>query len=76
MTFGLQVSDDGLDGGAAAQFAFDNTEYAALLAGDEDAALSGNEEKRRSPSTDTAAPLFRVDLNHRPPMPEGGRSTN
>jgi hypothetical protein len=37
---------------------------------------SAKKEKRRSPSTDTAAPLFRVDLNHRPPMPEGGRSTN
>jgi hypothetical protein len=29
---GLQVSDDGLDGGAAAQFALDDTEDAALLA--------------------------------------------
>ena len=38
MTFGLQVSDDGLDGGAAAQLALDDTEDAALLAGDEDAA--------------------------------------
>ena len=37
MTFGLQVSDDGLDGGAAAQLALDETEDAALLAGDEDA---------------------------------------
>ena len=36
MTFGLQVSDDGLDGGAAAQLALDGTEDAALLAGDED----------------------------------------
>ena len=36
MTFGLQVSDDGLDGGAAAQLALDDTEDAALLAGDED----------------------------------------
>ncbi len=32
------MSDDGLDGGAAAQFALDDTEDAALLAGDEDAA--------------------------------------
>ena len=38
MAFGLQVSDDGLDGGAAAQLALDDTEDAALLAGDEDPA--------------------------------------
>ncbi len=31
------MSDDGLDGGTAAQFALDDTEDAALLAGDEDA---------------------------------------
>ena len=37
VTFGLQVSDDGLDGGAAAQLALDDTEDAALLAGDEGA---------------------------------------
>lgn len=37
VTFGLQVADDGLDGGAAAQLALDDTEDAALLAGDEDA---------------------------------------
>ena len=37
MAFGLQVSDDGLDGGAAASLALDDTEDAALLAGDEDA---------------------------------------
>jgi hypothetical protein len=37
VTFGLQMSDDGFDGGAAAQLAFDDTEDAALLAGDEDA---------------------------------------
>src|SRR5215470_2892534 len=37
MTFGLQVPDDGLDGGATAQLALDDTEDAALLAGDEDA---------------------------------------
>ena len=37
MTFGLEVSDDGLDGGAATQLALDDTEDAALLAGDEDA---------------------------------------
>ncbi|MEY9405419.1 hypothetical protein ABIF79_011858 [Bradyrhizobium japonicum] len=37
MAFRLQVSDDGLDGGAAAQLALDDTENAALLAGDEDA---------------------------------------
>ena len=35
VTFGLEVSDDGLDGGAAAQLALDDTEDAALLAGDE-----------------------------------------
>src|SRR5215470_17180899 len=37
MTFGLQVPDDGLDSGATAQLALDDTEDAALLAGDEDA---------------------------------------
>jgi len=37
VTFGLQVADDGLDGGAA-QLAPDDTEDAALLARDEDAA--------------------------------------
>ena len=37
MTFGLQVSDDGLDGAAAAQFALNDTEVATLPAGDEDA---------------------------------------
>src|ERR1700710_472001 len=36
VTFVLQVSDDGLDAGAAAQLALDDTEDAALLAGDED----------------------------------------
>jgi hypothetical protein len=34
----FHVTDRGLDGGAAPQFAFDDAEYAALLAGDEDAA--------------------------------------
>lgn len=38
MTFVLQVSDDGLDGGKVAQFALDDTEDAALLTGEEDAA--------------------------------------
>ena len=38
VTFGLQVADDGLDGGAAPQLAPDDTEDAALLARDEDAA--------------------------------------
>ena len=37
VTIGLQVSDDGFDGGAAAQLALDDTEDAALLAGDKDA---------------------------------------
>src|SRR5579863_8818820 len=37
MAFGLQVSDDGLDGGAASQLALDDTEDTTLLAGDEDA---------------------------------------
>lgn len=36
VTFGLEVSDDGLDGGAAAQLALDDTEDTALLARDED----------------------------------------
>ncbi|MCP1854751.1 hypothetical protein ACVI1L_004500 [Bradyrhizobium sp. USDA 4516] len=38
VTIGLQVSDDGFDGGAAAQLALDDPEDAALLAGDEDPA--------------------------------------
>lgn len=38
MAIGLQVSDDGFDGGAAAQLALDDTEDAALLARDEDSA--------------------------------------
>jgi hypothetical protein len=37
VSFGLEVSDDGLDGGSAAQLVLDDTEDAALLAGDEDA---------------------------------------
>lgn len=32
VTFGLQVSDDGFDGGAASQLALDDAEDAALLA--------------------------------------------
>jgi hypothetical protein len=39
VAFGFQVSDDGLDGGTAAQLALDNTEDAALLAGDEDTTI-------------------------------------
>jgi hypothetical protein len=38
VTFGLQVSDDGLNGGAAPQLALDDAEDAALLAGDVDTA--------------------------------------
>jgi hypothetical protein len=38
VTIGLQVSDDGFDGRAAAQLPLDDTEDAALLAGDEDTA--------------------------------------
>ena len=41
MAVGLHMADDGLDGGATSQFAFDDTEDAALLAGDEDAARIG-----------------------------------
>jgi hypothetical protein len=37
MPLGFHVSDDGLDGGATAQLAFDGAEHAALLPGDEDA---------------------------------------
>ena len=37
VAFCLEVSDDGLDGGAAAQLTLDDTEDAAFLAGDEDA---------------------------------------
>jgi hypothetical protein len=37
VTIDFQVSDDGFDGGAAAQLALDDTEDAALLARDEDA---------------------------------------
>src|SRR5262249_14809574 len=38
---GFHVSDHSFDGGAAPQFALDDTEDAALLAGDEDAARIG-----------------------------------
>jgi hypothetical protein len=38
VAFGFQVADHRLDGGTAAQLALDDTEDAALLAGDEDAA--------------------------------------
>ena len=38
VTFGLQMSDDGLDGRAASQLALDDNKDAALLARDEDAA--------------------------------------
>jgi hypothetical protein len=37
VTLGLHLTDHGLDGGPASQLAFDDTEDAALLAGDEDA---------------------------------------
>ncbi|MGY4281753.1 hypothetical protein ACVWXO_000973 [Bradyrhizobium sp. LM2.7] len=37
VTIGLQVSDDGFDGGAAAQLALDDTEDGALLTRNEDA---------------------------------------
>ena len=38
VTIGFHVTDHGLDGGAASELAFDRSEDAALLAGDEDAA--------------------------------------
>ena len=38
MTFCLEVADHGFDGGAPSQFAFDDAEDAAFLAGDEDSA--------------------------------------
>ena len=38
VTFGLEVADHGLDGGAASQLALDDAEDAALLSRDEDAA--------------------------------------
>jgi hypothetical protein len=38
VTIGLHVTDHRLDGGAASELAFDHSEDAALLAGDEDAA--------------------------------------
>jgi hypothetical protein len=38
VTVGFHVSDHSFDGGAAPQFALDDAEDAALLAGDEDAA--------------------------------------
>src|SRR5262245_61891939 len=41
VTVGLHVSDHGLDGAAASQFALDDAEDAAFLAGDEDAAWIG-----------------------------------
>jgi hypothetical protein len=37
MAFGFHMADDGFDGWAAFEFAFDDAEYPALLAGDEDA---------------------------------------
>ena len=37
VTIGFHVTDHGLDGGAASELAFDRSEDAALLAGDEDA---------------------------------------
>ena len=40
-TVGLHVSDHGPDGAAPSQFALDDAEDAALLAGDEDAAWIG-----------------------------------
>ena len=42
MAVRLQVSDHGLDGGAATQLAFDAAEDAAPLAGDEDAVRIGS----------------------------------
>ena len=36
---GLEMADDGLDGGPAAQFALDRGRHASLLAGDEDPEL-------------------------------------
>ena len=41
VTVGLHVSDHGLDGAAASQFALGDAEHAVLLAGDEDAAWIG-----------------------------------
>src|SRR5262245_62909776 len=41
VTVGLHVSDHGLDGAAASQFALDDAEDAAFLAGDEDAVWIG-----------------------------------
>ena len=39
MSLGFHMADHGLDGGAAAQFAFDGAEHATLLPGDEDTVL-------------------------------------
>lgn len=50
MTFCFHVSDDGLDGGTAAQLPLDYAEGAALLAEDEDATWNL--------SVVVAAPLF------------------
>ena len=41
VSVGLHVTDDGLDGRAAPELALDDAEYAAFLAGDEDAAWIG-----------------------------------
>ncbi len=41
MAVGFHVADHGLDGGSAAELAFDQTEDPALLAGDEDASGVG-----------------------------------
>ena len=39
MSLGFHMADHGLDGGAAAQFAFDGAEHATFLPGDEDTVL-------------------------------------
>ncbi|MGY3225005.1 hypothetical protein ACVIM5_005612 [Bradyrhizobium sp. USDA 4512] len=49
VSFGFEVSDDGLNGGAAAQLTLDGAENTALLAGDEDAAGDFARRGRGSP---------------------------
>jgi hypothetical protein len=57
VTVGLHVSNRGLDGAAASQFALDDAEDAARLAGDEDAAWIG-----RAVTTISLVDIGKLDL--------------
>src|SRR5262245_39621269 len=60
VTVGLHVSDHGLDGAAASQFALDDAKDATLLAGDEDAAWIG----RAVTTTAFAGPSAEIGCGH------------